>query len=62
MLIDWYDIKYSTFLILVFLKLEIYFIYMCCIVNLLFFLLLFTIKIFKAYKKFNVYRVSKTQK
>lgn len=62
LLIDWYDFKYAIFLVCIILTLELYFVYICCIVNLLFFLLLFTIKILKAHKKFNVHRISKTQK
>ena len=62
LLIDWYDFKYATFLIFIFLNLELYFVYMCGIVNLIFFLTLFTIKIFKANKKFNIHKISKTQK
>ena len=61
MLIDWYDVKYFSFLIFLAFSAEFYFILYCLIINFLIFLLLFIIKIYKAVGLFNIHRVSKSK-
>lgn len=62
MLADWWDFKYFSFLIFCFLKMETYFILMCFIVNLIFFILTLVLQIIKAIKILNINKVSKSQK
>ena len=62
MLLHWNDFRYSTFIVFCIFKAEIYFVYMCFLVNSIFFFLLFFVKIIKAYQILNIHRKSKTQK
>ncbi len=62
MLVDWYDIKYFSFIIFLIFSAEILFIYYCLFVNILIFLLLFFIKIYKAIDLLNIHKVSKSKK
>lgn len=62
MLADWWDFKYFSFLIFCGLKMETYFIIMCFIVNLIFFILTLILQIVKAKRVLNIHKVSKTQK